>query len=72
MNELRKKVVSKVISQLDKHILKLLSKDEVDEDKLTSLSEVRSEYVLELQSIIKSENTSEMFDRKKYKNYETR
>ncbi len=72
MNELRKKVVSKVISQLDIHILKLLSEDEVDEDKLTTFSEVRSEYVLELQSIIKSENTSEMFDRKNYKNYESR
>ncbi|MDX8341208.1 hypothetical protein SLH46_18560 [Draconibacterium sp. IB214405] len=72
MNKLRKKVVSKVILQLDKHILKLLSEDEVDEDKLTTFSEVRSEYVLELQSIIKSENTSEMFDRKKYNNYESR
>lgn len=64
MNELRKKVVIKVISELDKHIFQVLSKDVVEDDKLTSLTEVRSQYIEELQSIIQSDNTSEMFDRK--------
>lgn len=64
MNELRKKVVTKVISELDKHIFRVLSKDVVEDDKLQSLTDVRTGYVEELNSIVKSENTSEMFDRK--------
>jgi|GEM_PF-4184483 len=65
MNERRKKVVIKVISELDKHIFQILSKDVIDDNKLQSLSDVRTEYVQELNLIVKSENTSEMYDRKK-------
>jgi len=58
------KGISKVISLLDKHILNILSQKEIDDDKLAVLSDIRVLYIEELNGIIRSKNTREMFDKK--------
>ena len=63
------KRIEKIISLLDIHILKILNKNEVDVDKLDSLTEIRILYIEERNSLIRSRNTSEMFDKKYWKPY---
>ena len=61
--------ISKVIYLLDKHIMKILNKTDIDDEKLSSLSEIRSMYIGELNNIIRNQNTREMFDKKYWKSY---
>lgn len=63
-----KKIV-KIISLLDIHILKILNKNEVDVDRLDSLTDIRILFVKERNSLIRSNNTSDMFDKKYWKSY---
>ena len=63
------KKIEKIISLLDKHILVLLSKKEVDDDKLSVLTDIRMLYVEELNGLIRGQNTSNMFDNKYWKSY---
>jgi hypothetical protein len=65
----RKNIIEKIISLLDKHIMVILSKNEVDEDKLDSLTTTRIEYVQELNGIIRGQNTNDMFDKKYWNSY---
>ena len=58
------KNISKTINLLDKRITELLLQNEVDEDKVQTLSDVRSEYTKELNGLIRSKNTREMFKKK--------
>ena len=61
--------IEKFISLLDKHILLILNKKEVDDDKLSVLSDIRILYVEELNGLIRSQNSSNMFDKKYWKSY---
>ena len=63
------KNISRIIYLLDKHILNILTKKEVDVEILDSLTTTRIEYVLELNSLISSKNTSDMFDKKYFNHY---
>jgi len=63
------KNISKVIHQLDKQILRILSKKEIDERTLSTLTSIRIEYVQELNSIISSKNTRDMYDKKYWEPY---
>ena len=63
------KKVNTVISLLDKHILNILSQKEIDEDKLSILTDIRTLYVEELNGIIRGENIKEMYDKKYWKSY---
>ena len=63
------KYISKIISLLDRHILLILGKKEVDDDKLSVLTDIRILYVEELNNLIRSKNTNDMFDKKYYKSY---
>ena len=65
----RKKSISKVIHLLDKHILVILSKNEIDDDKLSVLTDIRILFVEELNGLIRSNNTSEMYDKKYWNSY---
>lgn len=56
--------ISLVIHLLDKHLLKILTKDDVDDDKLSVLTDIRSTYIGELNNIIRNQNTSDMFNKK--------
>jgi len=58
------KNISKTINLLDKRITELLLQTEIDEDKIDTLSSIRFQYVEELNSLIQSKNTSEMFNKK--------
>jgi hypothetical protein len=58
------KNISKTINLLDKRITELLLQNEVDEDKIDTLSSVRFQYVEELNGLIRSKNTREMFNKK--------
>jgi len=61
--------INTVISLLDKHILNILKQEERDDEKLSVLSDIRVLYVEELNGIIRSENTREMYDKKFWKSY---
>lgn len=63
------KNISYVIHQLDKHILRILNKNEIDERTLSTLTSIRIEYVQELNSIVSSKNTRDMFDKDYWKSY---
>ena len=63
------KNIRKVINLLDNHILRILSKKEIDDRTLNTLTSIRIEYVQEINSIISSQNTSDMYDKKYWKSY---
>ena len=51
------------ISLLDTHILRELKKKDINEDKLISLTEIRSGFIEELNSVKRGENIRDMFDK---------
>ena len=63
------KNISKIIYLLDRHILRILSKNEIDDRTLSTLTSTRIEFVQEMNSIISSKNTRDMFDKKYWKSY---
>ena len=63
------KNISKVIYLLDKHILRILSKNEIDDRTLSTLTSIRIEYVQEMNNLISSKNTRDMFDKKYFETY---
>ena len=63
------KNISKIIYLLDRHILRILSKNEIDDRTLSTLTSTRIEFVQELNSIISSKNTRDMFDKKYFESY---
>ena len=60
-----KNKIYKIVYLIDKHIIDLLNEKEVNEDKVETLTSIRVEYIKELNSIIRVQNTREMFKRKK-------
>ena len=64
-----KNKISKIIKLLDKHIVDLLSKEDLDEEKVETLTSIRVEYIQELNNLIRGENTKEMFDKEYHKMY---
>lgn len=63
------KNISKIIYLLDKHIIDILMKDEIDDDKLDSLTATRIEFILELNNLIRTKNTRGMFNKKYFEQY---
>jgi len=63
------KNISYVIHQLDKHILRILNKNEIDDRTLNTLTSIRIEYVQEINNLISSKNTRDMFDKKYWEPY---
>ncbi len=63
------KNISYVIHLLDKHILRILSKNEIDDRTLSTLTSIRIEYVQEMNNLISSKNTRDMFDKKYFETY---
>ena len=59
------KIINKTIQLLDKRIIELLLKKEIDVNKIDSLSSVRTLYIEELNNKIRVKNTREMFNKKK-------
>ena len=53
--------ISRMIDLFDKKILKMLSEDEMDESKIQTLSDVKMDYIKELNNQIRIKNTREMF-----------
>jgi len=64
------KNISKVLYLLDKHIISLLSKNEINEDRLSVLTDIRILYIEELNNLIRSENKKGLFDKDYFKIYE--
>ena len=65
MNINSKSKISKIIYLIDNHIIDLLGKKEMDEDKIDTLTKIRIEYIQELNNIIRVQNTKDMYKRKK-------
>ena len=56
--------LSTILSLLDNHIVKELKKDEINEDKIDTLTTIRTEFIQELNNVKRGENISEMYDKK--------
>jgi len=61
--------ITKIIYFIDIQILKILSSKEVDEDKLSTLTDIRVLYIEELNNLIRSKNISGMYNKKYWKSY---
>ena len=51
-----KNKISKIIKLLDKHIVDLLSKEDLDEEKVETLTSIRVEYIQDLNNLIRKLN----------------
>ena len=58
-----------IISLLDTHIINELKKKEMNEEKVETLTGIRSEYIEELNNVIRGENMRHMFDKEYWKSY---
>jgi hypothetical protein len=63
------KNISRIIYLLDTKIIHLFNEKELDEDRIDILSQVRFGYMKELNGLIRSKNTREMFDKEYFKSY---
>ena len=63
------KKINTVISLLDKHILNELRNKELNEDKIQSLTGIRTEFSEELKSLIRVKNIKTMFDKDYFDSY---
>ena len=61
--------ISRVIQVLDVQILKLINEKELDDRRITVLSDIRFEYMKELNGLIRMQNTRDMFDKEYHKSY---
>ncbi len=61
--------ISKIIYLLDTHIILLFDKEEIDIKGINTLSQIRFDYLKELNALIASKNTGEMFDKKYFNSY---
>jgi len=59
-------IVEKVISLLNKRIIKLLLEEDIDDDKVNTLTQIRIDYREELEGLKKT-----LRIRKEYSNYRT-
>ena len=58
-----------IITLLDTHILNELKKKDVNDDKLSVLTDIRGLYIEELNNVIRGENIRNMFDKKYWESY---
>lgn len=58
--------IKRVISLIDKRIIKQLGKEEINEDEIEILTTLKLNYTKELNNQIRVENTSKMFNNDKY------
>jgi len=63
------KKVELIISLLDSHILNELKKKDMNEDRVQTLTGIRSEYIEELNNVKRGENIQDMFDKNYFKNF---
>ena len=61
--------LGKIINLLEVHVIKLLQKKDLDFETVVSISSIRIEYMEELNSLIRTRNTREMYDKKYYDLY---
>lgn len=57
--------IKKVISLIDKRLIRQLGEKEINIDEIETLSSLKSDYTKELNNLIRMKNTKEMF--KNYK-----
>lgn len=63
-----KNKINKILYLIDKQIVDLLSKDDLDDEKIVILTTIRVDFIKELNNILRVENTRKMFDKKYDKN----
>lgn len=64
-----KNKLNTIISLLDTHIINELKKVEINEDKVDTLSGIRTVFVMELNNVMRGENNRQMFDKDYWKAY---
>ena len=61
--------ISRVIQVLDVQILKLINEKELDDRRIAVLSDIRFEYMKEMNALVRTQNTRDMFDKEYNKMY---
>ena len=61
--------ISRVIHVLDVQILKLINEKELDDRRIAILSDIRFEYMKEMNALVRTQNTRDMFDKEYFKSY---
>ena len=61
--------ISRVIHVLDVQILKLINEKELDDRRIAVLSDIRFEYMKEMNALVRTQNTRDMFDKEYNKMY---
>ena len=61
--------ISRVIHVLDVQILKLINEKELDDRRIAVLSDIRFEYMKEMNALVRTHNTRDMFDKEYFKSY---
>ena len=59
-----------ILTLLDNHLLKELKKDDINEDKVVTLTEIRSTFIQELYNLNKGKNIKKMYDKEYWKRYQ--
>ena len=63
------KNINRIIYLLDTHIIQLFGKKQIDVKAINALSQIRFDYMKELNALISSKNTKEMFNKEYWKRY---
>jgi len=61
--------ISKVIHVLDVQILKLINEKDLDDRRIAILSDIRFEYMKEMNALVRTQNKRDMFDKEYHKMY---
>ena len=61
--------ISRVIHVLDVQILKLINEKDLDDRRIAVLSDIRFEYMKEMNALVRTQNTRDMFDKEYHKSY---
>ena len=59
-----------ILTLLDNHIVSELKNDEINEDRIAVLTDIRSGYIQELYNLNKGKNIRKMYDKKYWKIYQ--
>ena len=59
-----------ILTLLDNHIVKELKKDDINEDRIAVITDVRGEFIKELLNLNKGKNIRKMYGKEYWKRYQ--
>jgi hypothetical protein len=59
-----------ILTLLDNHIVKELKKDDINEDRIAVITDIRSGFIKELYNLNRGKNIRKMYDKEYWKRYQ--